>query len=56
MILFLPSFLVVSMFTGIRQFEGMDQREAVGKLGVEAFKAGAQRIVGPTDTGRSLCG
>ncbi len=50
-IIFLPSFLVVSGFTAIRQVGGMSNQEAVRLLTVDALEAGAQRLVGPTDTG-----
>ena len=49
--IFLPSFLVVSGFTAIRQYEGMSNQEAVSLLSVDALKVGARRLVGPTDTG-----
>ena len=51
LITFLPSFLVVSGFTAIRQYEGMSQKEAVSKFSGDALLAGARRLVGPTDTG-----
>ncbi len=51
-IMFLPSFLLISGFTATRQFHTeMSKRETVGLLSVDALKQGVQRLVGPTDTG-----
>jgi len=53
LILLIPTFLIVSVFSGIRQFGGMTTSEAVGKFDLAALELGMERLVGHIDTGKA---